>query len=122
MASGRKPRGILDLAREGRLTATVLIVNAPDTECAVRAWQAANPPADLGWHPNLTLDRPILPPSDVPSLVRSDGSFWPLGPFLRRICQDRIHFTDVRLNGQLSIDAFWNWSDGRRCWSTVINT
>lgn len=89
-------RGILELAGEGRLTATVLIVNAPDAERAVRAWQAADPPADLGWHPNLTLDHPVLPPAEVPSLVRPDGSFRPLGSFLRRACLRLIRYNEVR--------------------------
>jgi predicted glycoside hydrolase/deacetylase ChbG (UPF0249 family) len=78
------------------LTATVLIVNAPDAERAVRAWQQANPPADLGWHPSLTIDRPILPPAAVPSLVRPDGTFWPLGLFLRRIAAGQVRRSDVR--------------------------
>ena len=86
----------MDLACEGRLTATVAIVNAPDAERAVRAWRAADPPADLGWHPNLTLDRPVLPASAVPSLVRPNGSFWPLQPFLRRVCLGKIRRQDVR--------------------------
>lgn len=89
-------RGILDLACEGRLTATVLIVNGPDAERAVRAWKAANPPADLGWHPNLTLDSPVLSPADIPSLVRPDGTFWSLGSFLRRLCFGLIRREDVR--------------------------
>ncbi|HEX3147357.1 MAG TPA: ChbG/HpnK family deacetylase [Gemmataceae bacterium] len=89
-------RAILELAREERVTATVLIVNAPDAERAVRAWLDASPPADLGWHPNLTLDRPMLPPAEVPSLVRADGSFWPLGAFLRRVCLGQIRSADVR--------------------------
>ena len=89
-------RGILELAIEGRITATVLIVNAADAERAVRAWLASGPPADLGWHPNLTLDRPILDPTEVRSLVRPDGSFWPLAAFLRRVCLGRIRLADVR--------------------------
>jgi chitin disaccharide deacetylase len=89
-------RGILELACEGRLTATVVIVNAPDAERAVRAWRAADPPADLGWHPNLTLDRPVLPALTVPSLVRPDGTFWPLRQFLRRVCLGRVRHSDVR--------------------------
>jgi len=74
----------------------VLIVNAPDAERAVGDWGAACPPADLGWHPNLTLDRPVLPPDQVPSLVRPDGTFWPLGPCLRRVCLGRIRRDEVR--------------------------
>src|SRR5262245_11065575 len=73
-----------------------MIVNCLDAERAVREWLATNPPADLGWHPNLTLDRPILPANEVPSLVRPDGSFWPLGAFLRRVCLGRIRSADVR--------------------------
>jgi chitin disaccharide deacetylase len=89
-------RAIFELACEYRVTATVLIVNAPDAERAVRAWRDANPPADLGWHPNLTLDRPVLPAATVPSLVRPDGSFWTLGAFLRRVCLQQIRAADVR--------------------------
>ena len=89
-------RGILELAVEGRVTGAVLIVNAPDAERAARAWIAADPPADLGWHANLTLDRPVLPPARVPSLVRPDGTFWPLGAFLLRVCLGRILLDDVR--------------------------
>src|SRR5262245_39652626 len=66
-------RGILELALEGRVTAAVLLVNAPDAHRAARAWLAAEPPADFGWHANLTIDCPILPPSRVPSLVTPDG-------------------------------------------------
>jgi chitin disaccharide deacetylase len=89
-------RGILDLAVEGRITGAVLIVNGPDAGQAAREWLAASPPADLGWHPNLTLDRPILAPTDVSSLVRPDGTFWPLGAFLTRVCLGRVRAADVR--------------------------
>ena len=99
-------RGILDLALEGRITATVLIVNAPDADRAVRAWLAADPPADLGWHPNLTLDRPILDAADVPSLVRADGTFWSLGAFLRRVCLGRIRAAEVRAEWQAQYRRF----------------
>ena len=88
-------RGILELALEGRVTAAVLIVNAPDAHRAARAWLAAGPPADFGWHANLTIDRPILPPARVPSLVRTDGTFWPLRSFLRRACLGLIRGADV---------------------------
>jgi hypothetical protein len=99
-------RGILDLATEGRITATVLIVNAPDAERAVREWLAVDPPADLGWHPNLTLDRPLSPPRRVPSLVRPDGSFWPLRDFLKRTCLGQIRFEDVRAEWQAQYRRF----------------
>jgi chitin disaccharide deacetylase len=99
-------RGILDLAAEGRVTAAVLIVNAPDAHRAARAWLAAEPPADFGWHANLTIDRPILPASRVPSLVRADGSFWPLRSFLRRVCLGLIRGADVVVEWQAQYTRF----------------
>lgn len=88
-------RGILDLAKERIITATVMIVNAADAERATQEWQHTKPDVDLGWHPNLTLDRPIAPPHEVPSLVRADGTFWPLGAFLLRLLRRQIQYTEV---------------------------
>jgi predicted glycoside hydrolase/deacetylase ChbG (UPF0249 family) len=79
-------RAILELARAGVVTGTVLLVNSPFTEAAVKAWRTAVwPEADLGWHPCLTMDRPIAPPGDVPSLLGPDGCLWPLRRFLVRL-------------------------------------
>ena len=88
-------RGILELANRGILTGTVMIVNSGDAGRAVRAWKADNPHADLGWHPNLTLDRPLSPIRDVPSLVGSDGNFLPLGRFLQRMSRAAISRAEV---------------------------
>jgi predicted glycoside hydrolase/deacetylase ChbG (UPF0249 family) len=88
-------RGILELALEGRVTATVLLVNSPHAPAAVDAWTRAGRPIQLGWHPCLTLDRPILPPDRVPSLVGDDGRLHPLGRFLRRVCAGRVAAEEV---------------------------
>lgn len=78
-------RGILDLARRGAVTGTVLLVNSPHAEAAVAAWRRDGSRPELGWHPCLTLDAPVLPPGRLPSLVDPDGRFWPLGQLLRRL-------------------------------------
>jgi chitin disaccharide deacetylase len=77
-------RGILDLAAMGRVTGTVLLVNSPYAEHAVQAWRAARRPLEVGWHPCLTLDKPILAPRQVSSLVDAQGNFQSLGRFLYR--------------------------------------
>lgn len=87
--------GILDLAKTGRLSATALIVNTEHAAKAVAAWRKAGEPLELGWHPNLTLDRPILSAAEVPSLVDSRGRFWTLGRFLLRIKLGRIRQNEV---------------------------
>jgi len=78
-------RGILELATEGVVTGTVLLVNSPYAADAVRAWRAAGEPMEMGWHPNLTMDRPCAPPEAVASLLGPDGLLWPLGRFLARL-------------------------------------
>jgi chitin disaccharide deacetylase len=96
-------RGILDLAKLGRVTGTVLLVNSPHAEEAVHAWREANCPLEVGWHPCLTLDQPLLPPGKVPSLVNGSGRFWSLGQFLVRSKVGRIDpgHIDFELRAQL---------------------
>jgi predicted glycoside hydrolase/deacetylase ChbG (UPF0249 family) len=88
-------RGILDAARGGVLTATVLLVNTPYAAAAVDHWRRAGRPVEVGWHPCLTLDRPLMPAGQVPSLVDPDGRFWPLGKFLRRALLGRVRAAEV---------------------------
>ncbi len=96
-------QGILDLAGRGLITCSVLLVNSPYAQGAVRAWRQAGRPMELGWHPCLTLDRPVLPARRVPSLVGPDGQFWPLGGFLRRVALGRIDAAEV----EAELEAQW---------------
>ena len=77
-------QGILDLALQGRITSAVLMVNSPFAEHDVRAWEKAGKPMELGWHPCLTMDPPIMPAAHVSSLVGTDGCLWPLDQFIDR--------------------------------------
>jgi predicted glycoside hydrolase/deacetylase ChbG (UPF0249 family) len=99
-------RAILELALEGRVTATVLLVNSPFAEGAVAAWERAGRPIEVGWHPCLTLDRPILPPKQIPSLVDGTGRFWTLGRFLRRICTGRVRRAEAAAEFRAQYDRF----------------
>ena len=98
-------RGILDAARHGVVAATVMMVNSPHIAEGVRAWEAAGRPLELGWHPVLTLDSPLLPASRVPSLVRHDGRFHSLGGFLKRIVLGRIVAAEVEAEFRAPIRA-----------------
>src|SRR5436190_18330434 len=88
-------QGILDLAARGQVTGSVLLVNSPYAEDAVRAWRQSANPVELGWHPCLTLDHPISPPRDVPSLVGPESRFRALGGFLRAWLLGRIRPEEV---------------------------
>ncbi len=99
-------RGILDLAKLGRVTGTVLLVNSPYAEQAVAAWRAAERPLEVGWHPCLTLDRPILSPERVPSLVDANGKFQSLGRFLYRSALGKINSTQVEHELRAQLERF----------------
>jgi predicted glycoside hydrolase/deacetylase ChbG (UPF0249 family) len=88
-------RAILELAAEGVVTGTVLLVNSPYAAESVRHWQRSGTGLELGWHPCLTLDAPVAPPGRVPSLVGPDGRLWPLGRFLTRLTLKRIRPTEI---------------------------
>src|SRR5262245_24933176 len=87
--------GILKLGVQGVVTGSVLLVNSPHALEAVRHWRQLGAPMEIGWHPNLTLDTPIAPSAEVPSLVRPDGTFWPLKVFLKRWLLGLINTREV---------------------------
>jgi predicted glycoside hydrolase/deacetylase ChbG (UPF0249 family) len=88
-------RGILDLAEAGRVTNTVLLVNSPYSVGAVQAWRQAGSPLELGWHPCLTLDSPLLPIDQIPSLVAPDGRFHRLGALACRLVLRQIRLEEI---------------------------
>jgi predicted glycoside hydrolase/deacetylase ChbG (UPF0249 family) len=112
-------QGILDLAVLGRVTATVLLVNSPYAPLAVRAWRQAGKPVELGWHPCLTLDAPVLPAERVPSLVDRQGRFWRLGPFMRRLFLGRIRSDEIEAELRAQYGRFCDLVDRR---PTVVNS
>src|ERR1043165_5356328 len=98
--------GILDLAAQGIVTGSVLLVNAPDVLSAIRQWRQSGSVLELGWHPNLTLDSPVASPTQIPSLVRPDGTFWPLGAFLKRWFLGLLHPHEIRVELQRQLQRF----------------
>jgi len=99
-------RGILDLAAKGLVTGTVLLVNSPYAEEAVRVWRQAGASLEIGWHPCLTMDPPVLPARQVPSLVGPDGCLWPLGAFMRRAFTGRIRSDEVEAELRAQLQRF----------------
>jgi predicted glycoside hydrolase/deacetylase ChbG (UPF0249 family) len=99
-------RGILELAARGAVTSAVLLVSSPFAAEAVGMWRRAGGRLELGWHPCLTLDRPVSPPNRVSSLVDDAGWFLPLGRFLRRLFRGRIDPADVRAELEAQYERF----------------
>ncbi len=75
--------GILRAHREGIVTATTFMVNAPDSVRA-SSLARATPTLDVGVHLNLSSFRPLNDLSRVRSLVADDGTFLRPSELLRR--------------------------------------
>lgn len=99
-------RGILELAAQGIVTSTVLLVNSPFAEDAVARWRDSDRRLELGWHPCLTLDAPVLPPSHVPSLVTTAGRFPSLGQFLKRLLLGQLRRSEIEAEFRAQYERF----------------
>ncbi len=99
-------RGILELAHRGAITSTVMLVNSPYAAEGVAEWRAQGRPLELGWHPCLTLDAPILAPASVPTLVGADGKFLPLGGFLKRMIRGRVSSAEIEAEFRAQLDVY----------------
>jgi predicted glycoside hydrolase/deacetylase ChbG (UPF0249 family) len=75
-------RGIVRAHREGIVTATTMMANAPDTAGAAKAARAVKT-LDVGVHLVTTYGRPLTPVAQVPSLVDPSGTFPRLADLLR---------------------------------------
>jgi predicted glycoside hydrolase/deacetylase ChbG (UPF0249 family) len=98
--------GILQLAAHGVITGSALLVNSPYAEQSVRKWRQLGSALELGWHPNLTLDSPLAPTAQIPSLVRDDGTFWPLPDFLKRWFLGLLDPPEIELEWRYQLQRF----------------
>ena len=81
--------GIARALAAGSVTAVGVIANLADP-ARVAALARAHPGTSFGVHLNLTVGRPVLPPSQVPSLIDEGGRFHRLGVLARRALLGRV--------------------------------
>lgn len=82
-------KGIVEAHNRGILTSTTLMVNMPAFENAVEISKDI-PTLGVGVHLNLTTGTPMLPPSDIPTLVGEGGRFLRLSPVLKQLSLGRM--------------------------------
>jgi predicted glycoside hydrolase/deacetylase ChbG (UPF0249 family) len=81
-------QGILEAHLKGVVTSTTVMVGSPYAADAIRLALQSAPGLGLGLHLTLSgMGRPVSPPSEIPSLVRQDGRFYPLEDWLARISE-----------------------------------
>ncbi len=97
-------RGIVEAYCDGILTSASLMVVGDAFEEAV-ALAHKYPALSIGVHLTLVEGVPVLPPTQIPSLVMSDGRFFrSLGMFLTRWLQGRIQREEVRREFKAQIE------------------
>lgn len=88
-------RAILDGHRSGIITSTTLMANGMAFDSAVAA-ALATPKLGIGVHLNLTQGRPVSPASQIPSIVTTNGSFYPSpGKLAREVLIRRANLKDI---------------------------
>ncbi len=93
-------RGILEASGRGIVTSTTMLVNRVVDQKLVAALMASR--LGVGLHLNLTLGRPLSPPSTIPSLVDSEGKFVRDAPQVAT----RADPGDVERELRAQVDAF----------------
>jgi len=86
--------GILHAHNAGVVTSTSLMANQPATDYAITRLRKF-PDLGVGVHLNLCDGRPVSPPSDVPSLVRQDGTFYPASEMMSRLRKWQVSSRDI---------------------------
>jgi predicted glycoside hydrolase/deacetylase ChbG (UPF0249 family) len=81
--------GILHAHKAGVVTSASLMANQPASDYAIARLKTF-PNLGVGVHLNLCDGRPVLPPSDVQSLVRADGTFYPACEMMSRITRWQV--------------------------------
>jgi predicted glycoside hydrolase/deacetylase ChbG (UPF0249 family) len=95
--------GILESFRLGIVRSTALLVNFPDVSHSV-ARLHQEPGLEVGIHLNLTAGPPVLPPTRVPSLVGTDGTFHNFTTFFARVALSQIDWGEVTLEWQAQFE------------------
>jgi predicted glycoside hydrolase/deacetylase ChbG (UPF0249 family) len=96
-------QGILRAYREGIVTSTTAMMNIPGIEESLRLARQESG-LGLGVHLVFTAWRPLLPPTQVPSLVDPAGMFWRADAWQTRL--DRIDLNELWAEWQAQIAHF----------------
>jgi len=86
--------GILRSHLDGIVTSTSLLANQPASDYAISQIPAL-PKLGIGIHLNLCSGAPVLPASQVPSLVGADGNFHPAPEMLRRLRRWQVSSSEI---------------------------
>ncbi len=95
-----------EAAQNGILRSATLMAGEPAFDDAVRVARR-NALLGVGIHFTLVNGTPVLPPEEIPSLVREDGTFYDdYGSFVKRYFAGRIRLEEVRSELSAQLEKF----------------
>ncbi len=97
-------RSIEEGLEAGTITSASVLLGGPHAGEAL-GWAASHPRHDFGVHLNLTRGRPVLPASEVRTLVTRSGRFRSLGGFLLRFYLGLVSRKEVLRELEAQIEA-----------------
>lgn len=100
-------KGVLRGIEKGLINSVAAMVNFPESEKSIRDLASRYPQVSIGLHVSITAGRPVSPPEEVPSLVDSQGRFYNIQEFLKRITE--INRTEVLRETQRQLERFSQW-------------
>ena len=94
-------RGVREAHLRGIVTSTTCMMNMPTVAADIRLAMQDAPRLGLGVHLVLTSGAPLLPPSQVPSLIAPDGSFFKLDQMVASLAMLRIEEAKAEWRAQI---------------------
>ncbi len=105
----------------GFITTTNVMLNMESLENA-KTLRSRYPNISVGIHWNVTTGRPLLDPTDIPSLVRSDGSFWSISEFKKRYSKKLIDPKELEMELEAQVSLFESTCGKADYWNTHENS
>ena len=104
----------------GLITSTNVMTNMPLYKEAVKLKEKAG--VSVGIHWVLACGNSILPASEIPTLVDSDGMFYPYPEFRRRLRRGMISFDDIKRELIVQYNLYYELMGQPDYWNTHQNT
>lgn len=95
--------GIVECFMRGCLTSTTLMAHMPAAEYAVELAKGL-PDLSVGVHLSLCTGRPVAPPSQIPSITASDGSFLTAPEMMRRAQRGKLLAKDIEIEFSAQVE------------------
>lgn len=104
----------------GLITSTNVMTNMPFYKEAIKLKDRKD--VSVGIHWVLACGKPVLPASEIPTLVASNGEFYPYPEFRKRLRKKLISFVEIEKELVAQYDLYYELMGQPEYWNTHQNT